>query len=153
MAHYWCSAQPSLFYHILINFEEIMFHCFNNSMISLMCMTVVAESCLLLSEKNDWKISWHMRDSGVDTIPFYVVALKCSNSTPRIDKNLFSPYYSDWIWCEKLATTLSKYSRQHNISWNDPQNLNASCRVLPQWWAPIMHINSRQSVNYCIDVM
>ena len=49
-AHIYCSAQPSVFSHIVLNVD---FFFQNSSIKQFLCAVVVAESCLLSSEKNE----------------------------------------------------------------------------------------------------
>ena len=56
------------------------------------------------------------RESVDELISDFGAALKCSNAIPSIDTYLFPPYYSDLILLEKLATTLSEYSRRQSTS-------------------------------------
>ena len=49
-AHLYCSAQPSVFSHIVINFD-ISFWFFNNSIKQFLCEVVVSAYCLPSSEK------------------------------------------------------------------------------------------------------
>ena len=51
MVHLECSVQSYVFTYIVLNVSEIMLHLFNNSMMRLLSAIVVAESCLISSEK------------------------------------------------------------------------------------------------------
>ena len=50
-AHIYCSAQPSVFSHILLNDEVNNFLSFKSSRKCFLCEVVVASSCLLSSDK------------------------------------------------------------------------------------------------------
>ena len=50
-AHQYCSAQPSVFTHIVINADVSTFGFLNSLIKYLTCAVVVAESCFLSSEK------------------------------------------------------------------------------------------------------
>ena len=52
-AHICCSAQPSVFYHIVLNAEVNTFPSFNSSIKRLLCAVVVEAFCLLSSDKNN----------------------------------------------------------------------------------------------------
>ena len=47
----YCSAQPSVFYHIVLNDVFNTFSFLNNDINRLLCAVVVAASCLLSSDK------------------------------------------------------------------------------------------------------
>ena len=49
VAHIYCSAQPSVFSHIVLNVD--VSNCFNSSIKSFLCAVVVTESCFLSSDK------------------------------------------------------------------------------------------------------
>ena len=49
-AHIYCSAQPSVFSHILLNDVVITFFSLRNEIKRLLCAVVVAASCLLSSD-------------------------------------------------------------------------------------------------------
>ena len=51
LANLYCLAQESVFSHIILNVLYILLRCFKNSIMPLFCAIVVAEYCLLLSEK------------------------------------------------------------------------------------------------------
>ena len=48
----YCSAQPSVFSHIVLNDVFNTFLLFSNDINRLLCAVVVAASCLLSSDKN-----------------------------------------------------------------------------------------------------
>ena len=47
----YCSAQPSLFPHILLNDVVNNFLCLSNDLKRFLCAVVVAAYCLILSDK------------------------------------------------------------------------------------------------------
>ena len=51
-AHQYCSAQPSVFFHILPNFDVSTLF-LNSTIKRLMCAVVVAASCLLSPDKKE----------------------------------------------------------------------------------------------------
>ena len=51
-AHIYCSAQPTLFPHIVLNDYIINLFIFNSSIKRFLCAVVVVASFLLLSKKN-----------------------------------------------------------------------------------------------------
>ena len=100
VAHLYCSAQPYVFYHILIIVFCIMLRFFNNSMMRLMCAVVVTEYCLMSSDNNEWNTECRARACGVVTNYVFVGALKCSNEISSIDTDRLAPYYSDCIFVQ-----------------------------------------------------
>ena len=50
-AHLYLSAQPSVFSHIVLNFDVSDFCSFNSSIKRLICAVVVAAYCFLSSDK------------------------------------------------------------------------------------------------------
>ena len=50
-AHLYCSAQPSVFSHIVLNVDVSTFCYFSSSIKSFLCAVLVAASCLLSFEK------------------------------------------------------------------------------------------------------
>ena len=104
--HLQCSAQPSIFFHLLLtpSPKHLFFH---NSIIFLICAAAVAESFFLLLDINEWNTSFCVQ-LWKEIEDFYCyVALKCSKLTPSVDTDLLPPFNSDWIWCANLATTRS----------------------------------------------
>ena len=57
----------------------------------LMCVVLVAESCLLSSDKKEWKNAWRWIDGVIELIYFYGNALKISDSIPYIDTYIVPP--------------------------------------------------------------
>ena len=51
-----------------------------------------------------------MNACGVTDVSVCLGAPKCSYEMPLIYTDPLPPYYSDFIWCAKLATTLSEYA-------------------------------------------
>ena len=76
-------------------------------MVRLLCAIVVAESCLMSSDKKERNTAQNVRNCGVVSIYVYIGALKLPNTMPSIDTYKFPPWYSDYIWYTKLATTIS----------------------------------------------
>ena len=72
-----------------------------------MFAVVVAASCLLSSEKNQWNTAWRGHDFLDEFLSVCGNVLKGSSEIPPIEIDLFTPYYYDCIWWEKLETTLS----------------------------------------------
>ena len=66
-AHIYFSAQPSVFSHIVINVDVSTF--FYSSIKRFLCEVVVAESCLLSSDKKNETMH------GVDTILWMILFL------------------------------------------------------------------------------
>ena len=60
-------------------------------MMRLLCAIVVAESCLLSSEKNERNTVLRVCDCGVVDFLAYVGALNFSNKMPSIDTDIFTP--------------------------------------------------------------
>ena len=52
-AYIYCSAKPSVFYHVVLNVDVSTFCSFNSSVKRLMCVVVVVASCFLSSGKNN----------------------------------------------------------------------------------------------------
>ena len=57
-AHLYCSAQPSIFTHIVLSVDVSTFFPFNSSIKHLLCAVVVAAYCLLSSDKKGWNTAW-----------------------------------------------------------------------------------------------
>ena len=58
----YCSAKPSLFYHIVLNDVVNIFFSLSNKIKRLLYAVVLSESCLLSSDKKYWNIAWSWRD-------------------------------------------------------------------------------------------
>ena len=52
-AHIYCSAQPSVFFYIVLNVDVSNFYFLNGPIKYLLCAVVVTASCLISSEKNE----------------------------------------------------------------------------------------------------
>ena len=89
-ARIYCSAQPSLFPHIVLNVDVSTFCYFNSSIKRLMCAVVVAASCFLSSDKKEWRTAWHGHDFVDDFIYVCGNTLNCSNAVHSIYTHLFT---------------------------------------------------------------
>ena len=63
----------------------------NISIKRLMCAVVVAEYCLLSSDKKERNTAWSGHSFVDEFISVCGNAVKCSNEIPSIDTDLFSP--------------------------------------------------------------
>ena len=117
-------------------------------MMCLMCESIVEAYCFIQPDIKLWNTAWCVHDSGAAVVYVWVEALKRSNKMRSIDTYLFTPYYSDWIWCAKMDTTILTQSIWYKTSWNTWWGLNDSRHVFPQWWVPRMSTRERLNTNF-----
>ena len=90
-SHMYCSAQPSVFSHILLNDVVNTFLFFRNEINCLLCDVVVTAYFLLFSDQKEWPTAWRWCNIVDDLISTFGAALKCSNAIPSIDTDIFPP--------------------------------------------------------------
>ena len=56
-----------------------------------LCAVIMAESCLISSDKREWNTAWRWRDGVVDLISAFGSELKCFNEIPYIETDIFTP--------------------------------------------------------------
>ena len=87
----YCSAQPSVFSHIVLNDVVNTFSFLSNDINRLLCAVVVAESYLLSSNKKEWNTACRGHGNKYELISDCGAALKFSNAIPYIDTDLLPP--------------------------------------------------------------
>ena len=90
MCHIYSAQRRYMYFAILYSIlNKKTCSCFHNSMMCLLCVAIVAASCLLSSDKKGWKIELSAHDCGSDNNNFYVEQLKYSDEMPLIDIDIF----------------------------------------------------------------
>ena len=123
-----CSYQHNHM-HFTIFYSTYQTECFIASTVQwcVLCVQQLWQNLVCCNQtKNSEHTTWRVSDFGSGSTSVFFGALQYSIEIPTIETDIFVTYYSDWIWCEKLATTLLAYARQHKTYLNYLQGLSAS---------------------------